>query len=362
MIQRQFALFRLGALPFITTGVCLLLLCQCKNEGSNSHLQLFGKQKITLLDSTAATVAITTDEKEHFFEKVTILDMALQMKKPYSRDTSRAVVLHDYQGFLKEDVTNFKETEAQLLQTIFADIENWCNQISTDIFPKKIRLIKSKGRAYGDGVYFTRENCIVIPENELQKPDSQTLRAVLIHEIFHIYSRYHPNERNALYALIGFQQLDGDLIVPTPIQSRLLLNPDGVDMGYAIRLSQMPGDTLQAVPIITSNAPIYIPERKNYFDYIHFNVYPIHKQPDGSYFVIASTEGESPLHVNEQGDFFKQITDNTMYIIHPDEIMADNFKFLVLAQSGEEEYDLSRFSNEGQALIEKMAAVFRKLE
>ncbi|MFN7120242.1 MAG: hypothetical protein ACK4TA_25865 [Saprospiraceae bacterium] len=341
-------------------GITLLLLCQCKNEGSKSHLQLFGKQKIVLLDSTAAATAIITDEQEHFFDKITVLDMCLQLQKPYSTSVPRDSVLQVYRQFLQTEVMNFSAEETQWLEKIFADIQTWCNKISPDILPKEIRLIKIKGQHYGDGVYYTRENCIMIPANELRRSNLEALREVLIHEVFHVYSRLNINKRNALYDIIGFKKLNGELILPSPIQTRLLLNPDGIDIAYYIRLAQQPGDTLQAAPIITANAPTYIPERKNYFDYINFNVYPIQKEADNRYFVIASTNGASPLSVNEQGDFFKQIKDNTMYIIHPDEIMADNFKFLVLAQSGEPQYQLNRFSQEGQQLLKQMETILQE--
>ncbi len=344
----------------MAVGSSLLLFCQCKNEGSKSNLQLFGKQKIIVLDSTAAALVITSDEQEHFFEKITPLDMSLQMQKPYSVGVSRDSVLQDYRRFLQEDVTHFSPDEVQWLTTIFNDIQTWCNQISPTIFPATIQLIKTQGRHYGDGVYYTRENSIIIPANELRLSNLEGLREVLIHEVFHIYSRLNPAKREALYQLIGFQKLNGELTLPSPIQSRLLLNPDGIDFAYFIRLAQQPGDTLLAVPIITANAPTLIPDRANYFDYIDFNVYPIQKESDKQYFVIASTEGVSPLSVNEQGDFFKQIKDNTMYIIHPDEILADNFKFLVLAQSGEAKYNLSRFSQEGQQLLEQMKEVLKQ--
>lgn len=357
--QHSILLFLYRILLLTLAGIPFFLLCQCKNEGSKSNLQLFGKQKIIVLDSTAAALAITTDEQEHFFEKITPLDMSLQLQKPYLAGISRDSILQDYRRFLQEDVTHFSSDEVQWLNTIFNDIRTWCNQISPTLFPSAIQLIKTQGRHYGDGVYYTRENSIIIPQNELRLANLEGLREVLVHEVFHIYSRLNPEKRKALYQLIGFQKLNGNLLLPSPIQSRLLLNPDGIDFAYFIRLAQQPGDTLLAVPIITANAPTLIPTRKNYFYYINFNVYPIQKELDNNYFVIASTEGVSPLSVNEQGDFFKQIKDNTMYIIHPDEILADNFKFLVLAQSGEEKYNLNRFSREGQQLLQQMAAVLK---
>jgi hypothetical protein len=348
-----FSSFKTFFLPIATLSI---LYCCCKNEGSREHLQLFGKQNITFLDSTRAAAAVSRDDREHFFTKVTPLDMALQLHES-TAGAPRDSMLLKYKNFLKTDVLHFTTADEALLKRIFTDIHRWCRQLSPHIFPKNIKLIKTRGRYYGKDAYYTRENTIIIPAEVLETPNERAVRETLIHEVFHIYSRLNPKKRAELYELIGFKKLDGALQLPPAVQSRLLLNPDGIDFAYAIRLAQTPGDTLHAVPILTANAPTYLPERTVYFDYILFNLYPIEKQEDGSYQVVITPEGLSPLRVNEQRDFFKQITDNTLYILHPDEILADNFKFLVLAQSGEAAYRLSRFSQEGQALLQQITVV-----
>jgi hypothetical protein len=55
--------------------------------------------------------------------------------------------------------------------------------------------------------------------------------------------------------------------------------------------------------------------------------------------------------------FFTKIKDNTQYIIHPDEIMADNFMFAVLAFSND---DYNRFSGTGKVLIKELLTILRK--
>jgi|GEM_PF-149713 len=332
----------------------------CKEVPSSEYLQLSGKQKITFLDSIRAAAVVTTDRQEDFFEKVTPLDISLQMQRTYPSETSREIVLKDYKKFLAEEVLPFEAQEEAILKKVFTDIHTWCDQLSPTIFPKNIQLIKTKGSYYGDGAYYTRENVIVIPMNELKTPNEPSLRAVIAHEIFHIYSRQNPKKRDALYALIGFQKVNGKLVLPSILQSRQLLNPDGIDVAYAIRLAQPGGDTLQTIPIITSNAPSYLPARKSFFEYMEFNLYPIEKQADGNYNVIVSPEGISPLKLNEQGNFFKQITDNTQYIIHPDEILADNFSYLILSKSGDAAFSLERFSKEGKELLKKIEKILKE--
>ena len=317
-------------------------------------------RQLTLLDSAQAARAILDDDATFFFQRISRLDMALQMQRNYPAGTPRSVVLADYRAFLQGDVANFNARETVVLRDILAHLKERCAVLAPGIFPSTLELIKTKGRHYGDGVYYTRENRIIIPANELDYLDRERLREVLLHEVFHIYARYHPQQQAALYALIGFQELPGELTLPSAVASRLLLNPDGVDMGYAIDLAMANADTARCVPVLTANAPVYLPEREAYFDYVDFNLYPVREQADGSFVVIADSLGRSPIRVNEQPDFFRQIRDNTLYIIHPDEILADNFKWLVLSKTDERRYRLERFSAEGQELLRQMEAILKK--
>jgi hypothetical protein len=54
-------------------------------------------------------------------------------------------------------------------------------------------------------------------------------------------------------------------------------------------------------------------------------------------------------------DFFRQIRDNTGYIIHPDEVLADNFSFIMLDKDGAQaSYKFSKAGKELLNLIEKI--------
>ena len=61
------------------------------------------------------------------------------------------------------------------------------------------------------------------------------------------------------------------------------------------------------------------------------------------------------LNLDEVEGFYEQIQRNTNYIIHPDEILADNFIFLV--QAKKDPRTLGQFSEEGIRLIEKMEKI-----
>jgi hypothetical protein len=84
------------------------------------------------------------------------------------------------------------------------------------------------------------------------------------------------------------------------------------------------------------------------------------KNAQGHWEVSCNADGDSRLAMNKQGEFFRQLTDNTGYIIHPDEVMAD--QLVLLSQPAAERKSLKHgnaLSPEGVALLEKTAMVLK---
>jgi hypothetical protein len=219
-------------------------------------------------------------------------------------------------------------------------------------------LIKSKAKQYGEGTWYTRESCIVIPFDALNKRDRAEFIGTLYHEIFHCYSRENPEKRAELYALIGFKATSKILNMPRPLKDRILLNPDGVNFAVKIDLVQSPDKTISAFPILYSTEYQVIAKKKKFFDYMGFNLYEaIDEEPHID--VMTKSDGfTSSLSIKEQPDFMRQIGDNTGYIIHPDEVLADNFMFV--CNSIKEPKSLDKFSVEGKVLIKKVKEIVTK--
>lgn len=353
-------------------GLISLFLTSCGNDStSNTNItkvqqpapapfktttvQLDKERKIMLLDSTAAAIAVIKDDKEDFFDKISIIDMSVQMKQNYPKDTDREQVLKDYKKFLQKDISDFTEEEATFVKEAFYEAYERCKVLNINTFPKNIRLIKTKGRYYGPSVYYTREDAIVIPANVLVERNLASFTDVMLHEIFHIYSRYDLEKQKELYALIGFRTLE-KLDIPEPLAKRLLLNPDGVNYAQGIELNQQ-NATFTAVPLIVSISD-YRPQENNYFDYISFNLYVVEKTDKNSYKVRTESGYKSIIKYRQISDFNRQIGDNTDYIIHPDEVLADNFVLVVNQKNG---IDLGKtLSKEGQKLLQKIETVLIK--
>lgn len=278
--------------------------------------------------------------------------MALQMKMPLKQGTSRQELLKLYQAYLQADVSDFSAAERDFILPIIQQATDYCFTLVPDLLPNKIELIKTNGRHYGPGVFYTRENRIIIPQNELLKQDHDQMLQVMMHELFHLISRQHPDLRKALYTLIGFNRLSKEqayIIPDSMLKSRLLLNPDGVVRDYAITLAIGLKDTVQAIPLLQSISNTYQPHLPDYFNYMDFGLYPLQKK-EGVWQLQSK-----PLPSEQMTDFYRQIGDNTNYIIHPDEILAENFTLLVLRANGKLNANAQRLSPEGQLLLQRLA-------
>lgn len=315
-------------------AVLFLTLPACKQENKERTIELPGGKKAVFLNLAPAQQAIAKDEVEGYFDKVTKTDIEIQAKKIYPDSANRNKYIAEYRAYLKDDVEDFSSGDRDFLAKILKEIGRILNKIDPSILDRDINLIKVKGRHYGPSVFYTRENNIIIPGYELAKREESIMRSILIHEIFHIYSRYHPEKRQELYAMIGFTPLgipNEQINMSEELRSSILLNPDGIDFSWVIQLNDQEGREYSCILITSSEFHQYSSAKVGFFPYLTTNFFPVVPDSSGTFTVVTSDIGTSPLDFQEIGDsLWKQIGKNTLYIIHPDEILADNFSLLAL--------------------------------
>jgi hypothetical protein len=147
----------------------------------------------------------------------------------------------------------------------------------------------------------------------------------MAHELFHILSRRNPALREKLYELIGFRKC-GEVEFPSDLKSRKITNPDAPRNDHAIQL-RVGGEDVRAVPILFSNAAKYDVNRGGeFFNYLQLSFLQVPKMSSAQRMLAAP---------EEVSGFFEQVGRNTKYIIHPEEILAENFALLII-----DEHDL----------------------
>jgi len=337
-------------------GICIMTLLVACYTRTSEHLTQKTATKHFVIDFPTlerSQIIISSDDKEHFFSRINDLDMSIQMQNNPDVATTKNY-LEVYKKFLQAEVLSPSKSDIDKVKNSFDTIAAYLDKLEIKLDIDSIHIIKITGAAYGAEAFYTRENCILIPAAQFSMSD-EGFRNVMLHELFHIISRYDEKVKTESYALIGFQKIKTFQIQDKNLKERVLLNPDGLSNDYAISLSDPTGKTMEAVPIIYSKQNRYQQFVPDFFNYIQFDLFGLEKNDIGVPYVKGQSEDIEPIDQPYYSDFFTQISDNTQYIIHPDEIMADNFMIMINTHISD---NFEGFSADGKAILDKLHKIF----
>lgn len=328
-----------GILVIISTWIlCSQATCKSDLPGSRRVVSYYFPSE------EEAKQIITSDDKEDYFERINQMDIKIQMQD----DSDQQISIEDYKSFLESDITSFTDSERSRLKGLLDECNASFYRQKIKINLDKIAIIKTKGKTYGPQAFFTREHAIMVPATQLKISDN-ALKSVLLHEIFHIMSRYDRVLKTKAYALIGFEPLPFAYNVQNKnLNDRILLNPDGLSNDFGIKLENGKGAYLWGVPLLHARHPGYRTDITNYFEYINFEVYRLDEKRK---LLTSLPNLSNDVPAEYFNNFFAKISDNTDYIIHPDEIMADNFMLMIKAY---DEDDFTDFSDSGMLIVTKL--------
>lgn len=284
---------------------------------------------VYFLSADEAASAIVEDGTGPFFEKLTLLDIELRLgRKLESMNLKREQAR--FRDFVRRCVLDWTPEERESLLSTLKSVHAKCAAVVPSLIPKKWRFIKTNGKE--GGAPYTRGLCLVFPQAALQ---TEAGEKTVIHETFHVYSRANPRMRARLYRTIGFQHLN-EVFLPSSLEAKRLTNPDGADFTYAIDVKDASGRELKVVLVVYSRYETIQEGVEGFFSYVTFGLFEVQPR-DGSWAVVANDHGQGQaISLGQVRGFFEQIGRNTDYIIHPDEILADNVALLVLSRSGDE--------------------------
>jgi hypothetical protein len=335
-------------ISYLSVLLISVLILSCERQGIVNQ-QNHPLTSFKMLEQEEAKKSVITDNKEGFFEKANLLELCVQLQIPME-GLDKSEILEKYKKLLQDDVMAFNSSEKKLLETKFKKALDLCYQFHKNLKLPEIKLIKTRGSYYGTSVYYTRENCIIIPESQLKEENIYLLKT-LIHEIFHIYSRYNPEKKDLLYASIGYNKIQ-NLELSDFLKNRIILNPDGIDIAYAIEVQDSNKRSFKAIPSIYYRFGNYknIPLLAGFV----FQLFEV-VENDGKWSVVNKDVGYNEENLS---GYWEKIGRNTRYTIHPDEVLADNFTFLMLKNEAKSEY--SSLSQEGKALLKKIENILKK--
>lgn len=307
-----------------------------------------GRTKFEFLQAEDAVSFISTDPTEGYFQQVNKLDIGLQLDSCLMDTTSTVKAVTLLQQSQIEDLSPFTEREENIIRSQLGIIRQWCMDKNPSLLPDTLFLVKVGGRHYGAGTFYTRGKAIVVPGPAIQNADPIYLRQTLLHEIFHIYSRFHPEKKEALYDLIGFQKLPAPVVWPDRVLNQRLLNPDGLDDRFSIQLEEL---GTKALPVLVSTDSCISNDGRGFLNYIRLGLVPIENH-EGAPPTISMQD--TVLDYLNYPSFLEQVSVNTSYILHPDEVLADNFALLMFSLYEADKLAGVSLTPEGSSLLKRM--------
>lgn len=237
---------------------------------------------------------------------------------------------------LEARVQKKKATQSELMKNITVHILDWTpeeiNHVREAVqhieqetvakgyvlhLPPVIYVIKSTMKNEGGADGYTRGQCIVLNDHDILTP-SKTLDQLVLHELFHILTRYHSDFREKMYATIGFSMMN-EVAYPDQLKDRKISNPDAAKKDSYIQL-HINGETVPCMMILYADKDY---NGGSFFDYIQIGMI---KLEGNEVKRIALENGQPKVYrLDEVPDLFQQMGMNTPYIIDPEEVLAENF-------------------------------------
>lgn len=249
-------------------------------------------------------------------------DEFVSLLSPFDRQArlqkTSPVSEEDYLAFVSSQVIEWNNAGERNVSRIAGAVARKLEALDLE-FPEIIYFIKTTGNEEA-GAFYTRQNAVVIPGDTIGED-------TLIHELFHVYSRHNPGMRNRLYEIIGFHPCKNAIELPESYKDRKITNPDAPSIATYIEVTYHE-EKVHAVPVLYSSTEY---QGGSFFNTMLFKLMAI-EEVDGEDRALIRNGEPVLFNVSETNDFYTQVGNNTSYIIHPEEILADNF---VLTVKGE---------------------------
>jgi hypothetical protein len=298
----------------------VLLLAQFVGTAGVSRAEIPLNDRSNLVFASVEAGREVLTDRDDFVERMSPFDRASRMKVAGEVSEQR------YLEFVGQHVLEWSEAERERIRETLRDVRKDLDGLAIP-FPPTVLLVKTTGAEEG-GAAYTRANAIVLPRRLVKGPQQQ-LKKLFFHELFHVLSRANPQRRHELYRVIGFEECE-EPNLPPALAARKITNPDAPRNDHRIRLVWK-GQRRWMVPILVSRAASYDPKGgEEFFQYLQFRFLVL---PEGGS-KEPPVEADAPvlLEGDEVSGFYEQVGENTDYIIHPEEILADNFSLLMMRE------------------------------
>lgn len=214
----------------------------------------------------------------------------------------------EFLNFLSTCVMDFEKNEKELLNTCLKKMFIEFDKHGVENI-LSINIVKTNGKDEWNSAY-TRGNTIYLPMKKMNSYSQEKLYDLILHEYFHIYSRYNEGKRKELYKLMDFEETDKNKIAEK-IMKNLIFNPDALTI-VSTEIAYK-GEAVKALPLIVMEK-IDIDSSKDIINSIKMKAY------------IPELDILVDLKNLEQ--LTCKLLINTGFPQHPEETLAENFVYL----------------------------------
>lgn len=306
----------------------ILLITVSLGLGNLSFADEPAATRYTFATTKQSRDILTADD--NYMNRMSVAEIAIRTSSVTADKTAE-----DLKALYAANILEWTEAEkAQITELVAANKARLAT--IQHLLPAEITFIKVNNKVEG-GLPHTRGHGIILPISA-EGPSGSTLSEELFyHELFHILSRMQKNTHHELYGLIGFKpcHYSGNDDVNTNIRSniRALTNPDVPAESYYLPVS-LEGVPSAIMPFLHTTRSAFDPTIQGGFrGHFRFGLLKV-TVTDGQCIVDRDSEDNieilDPPHVK---DFFTAIGKNTAYIIHPEEILAENFVFIMTGKT-----------------------------
>ncbi len=309
----------------------------CGVSVSHAQLRLSEHCEIRFAKRAEGIAAITAEDA--FSRNLSRFDLQARMK------TEREVTLADWREFVSGEVVEWDDSDRERVTGVLESIQKRLARLRLPL-PEQIFLVATTGNEEGHAAY-CRGNAIVLPIKVVRR-EKGALESLLIHELFHVLSNQNPKLRERLYAIVGFRET-AEIAIHPSLADRRISNPDAPLIDCVMELTQ--GEApLFAAPVLYATEPFEEKRNADLFGYLVFKLMVVEKNEAGDWQAVDREGKGVVLDPRKMPQFQEKIGRNTSYIVHPEEILADNFVHLVLER---EKLPTPRIVEQLRAVLER---------
>jgi len=216
----------------------------------------------------------------------------------------------------RNGVTTFSAAERARIEALLETQADRLARIAARL-PDTVMFVATDGSVEW-GAPHTRDNAIIFTPGWLAAEDRQ-FRRTFYHELFHVLSRHNPDLHTQLYGVIGFEPCTVE--VPEALARRRITNPDAPTHAHYLPLEMEGADGV--VPYTYTFADGYSPDVEG-FGFLKLGLLAV-DEADGQCRPATALGEGGLLSPEDVPAYAAQVGANTGYIIHAEEVMADNF-------------------------------------